>query len=161
MNGYGFIILTLIYLITRDSVGLFRRMMMQPLHIYGVIFFARDKRQTERDHSVSRLWWMAHLCARVPIFDLKLALSAFLFKSDVRANLIERPTSSQSTALFGAVLRKLIESYEGDKELFNRRRFRDLMAEINSLGGYRLIDCFDANQANESISRIISEKLTT
>ena len=29
-------------------------------------FFARDKRQVERDNAASRLWWMAHLCARVP-----------------------------------------------------------------------------------------------
>ena len=42
-------------------------------------FFARDKRQIERDNVGSRLWWMAHLCARVDSLDQKEALDALLF----------------------------------------------------------------------------------
>ena len=60
-------------------------------------FFARDKRQVERDNVGSRLWWMAHLCARIEGLDLEDALRAFLHRSDVRANLVERPTTSQTS----------------------------------------------------------------
>lgn len=122
-------------------------------------FFARDKRQTERDNAASRLWWMAHLCARISSVQKNTALEAFLYKSDVRANLIERPTTSQSSELFGAILGKLIASYNGKRNLFERAAFRKLMAELNSIGGYKLIDCFDQTQATEVVDKLISEKL--
>ncbi|UYN99126.1 MAG: hypothetical protein KIT02_14520 [Devosia sp.] len=123
-------------------------------------FFARDKRQLERDNAISRLWWMAHLCVRVPELSREEALAAFLFKTDVRANLIERPTTSQSTELFGAVLRKLISSYQGEKRLFERRTFRRLMSEINSVGGFKLIDCMDADQSDALVSELVRDKLS-
>lgn len=123
-------------------------------------FFARDRRQTERDNAASRLWWMAHLCARVPSLNQETALEAFLYKSDVRANIVERPTVSQSSELFGAILGRLIKSYNGNKKLFERAAFRKLMAEINSIGGYKLIDCFNQNQATEVIDALIADKLS-
>lgn len=122
-------------------------------------FFAKDKRQTERDNAVSRLWWMAHLCARVPSLEKETALEAFLYRSDVRANLIERPTTSQSAELFGAILGRLVVSYKGNQRLFERTAFRRLMAEMNSIGGFKLIDCFDETQATEIVDEIISDKL--
>ena len=122
-------------------------------------FFARDKRQLERDNAASRLWWMAHLCSRVTTLSQQEALSAFLFKSDVRANLIERPTTSQSVELFGAVLRKLVASYNGRRELFERKTFRRLMGEINSVGGFMLIDCMDAKQSDELVDEVVRSKL--
>jgi len=122
-------------------------------------FFARDKRQSERDNAASRLWWMAHLCARVPSLETETALKAFLLKSDVRANLVERPTTSQSAELFGAILQKLVASYKGNRKLFERKAFRALMAEINSIGGFKLIDCLDSEQASDVVGDLISTKL--
>ena len=122
-------------------------------------FFAKDKRQLERDNAVSRLWWMAHLCMRVNGLSRTEALSAFLYKTDVRANLIERPTTSQSIELFGAVLRKLVISYQGERRLFERTTFRQLMAEINSVGGFKLIDCMDTVQSDELVDAVVRERL--
>lgn len=122
-------------------------------------FFARDKRQIERDNAASRLWWMAHLCARVPNLSLAEALQAFLFRSDVRANIIERPTSSQSTELFGAIIGRLSQSFAGDKRLFERNMFRRFMREINSVGGFKLLDCMDSKQVDNTLSSILVEKL--
>lgn len=122
-------------------------------------FFARDKRQIERDNAASRLWWMAHLCARVPNLSLSDALQAFLFRSDVRANIIERPTSSQSTELFGAIIGRLSQSFAGDKRLFERSMFRKFMREINSVGGFKLLDCMSAQQVDTTLSGILVEKL--
>lgn len=103
---------------------------------------------------------MAHLCVRIPELKREEALAAFLFKTDVRANLIERPTTSQSEELFGAVLRKLIASYRGDKRLFERKTFRTLMSEINSVGGFKLIDCLDADQSDELVNGLVRDKLS-
>lgn len=122
-------------------------------------FFARDKRQIERDNAASRLWWMAHLCARVPMLTLEQSLEAFLFRTDVRANIIERPTSSQSVDLFGAILRRLSESFSGKKLLFERRTFRRFMREINSVGGFKLLDCLRPEQIDTMLDEIVAERL--
>lgn len=122
-------------------------------------WFARDKRQVERDQVGSRLWWMGHLCARVDGVDHNLALRAFLFRSDVRANLIERPTVSQSIGLFSAIVKRLIQSFKGRQELFERRAFRQLMMEINSVGGYRLLDCLTPGDIDCMLDAIIADRL--
>ncbi|NIJ37202.1 hypothetical protein FHR22_001886 [Sphingopyxis panaciterrae] len=122
-------------------------------------WFARDKRQVERDQVGSRLWWMGHLCARIDNVDRDLALRAFLFRSDVRANLVERPTVSQSVNLFGAIIKRLISSFNGKQQLFERNAFRQLMMEINSVGGYRLLDCLGQPEIDRLLDRIIAERL--
>jgi hypothetical protein len=122
-------------------------------------WFARDKRQVERDHVGSRLWWMGHLCARVSDVDSDLALRAFLFRSDVRANLIERPTVSQAVNLFSAIVKRLTTSFAGKQALFERQAFRRLMREINSAGGYRLLDCLPIAEIDRLLDNIIAERL--
>ena len=122
-------------------------------------WFARDKRQVERDHVGSRLWWMGHLCARVEDMDPELVLRAFLFRSDVRANLVERPTVSQSVNLFSAIVKRLVQSFSGKQSLFERQSFRRLMMEINSAGGYRLLDCLPATEIETLLDTIIVERL--
>lgn len=122
-------------------------------------FFARDKRQIERDNVGSRLWWMGHLCARIAGVDQGEALEAFLFRSDVRANLVERPTTSQASGLFGAILRRLVISYKGKKSLFERATFRRLMMEVNSVGGYKLLDCLPPATVDSLIDSLIADRL--
>jgi hypothetical protein len=122
-------------------------------------WFARDKRQVERDQVGSRLWWMGHLCSRVDDVDPDLALRAFLFRSDVRANLVERPTVSQSVNLFGAIIRRLARSFTGKQTLFERQAFRRLMMEINSAGGYRLLDCLPSAELEQLLDTIVQERL--
>jgi hypothetical protein len=122
-------------------------------------FFARDKRGIERDNAASRLWWMAHLCNRVVGLDSTAALRILLGKTDIRANIIERPTVSQSTQLFSAVLRVLAASRDGDRRLLERSRYRRLMAEINSIGGYRLLDHITAEQADRLVAAVAEKVL--
>lgn len=122
-------------------------------------WFARDKRQVERDQIGSRLWWMGYLCARVDGVDPDLALRAFLFRSDVRANLIERPTVSQSIGLFNAIVKRLVQSFNGRQQLFERQAFRQLMMEINSVGGYRLLDCLAPGDIDRMLDVIIADRL--
>lgn len=79
--------------------------------------------------------------------------------SAVRANLIERPTVSQSVNLFSAIVKRLIQSFSGKQELFRRQAFRDLMMAVNSVGGYRLLDCLAPMEVEGLLDRIISENL--
>jgi hypothetical protein len=122
-------------------------------------FFAKEKRQVERDNAISRLWWMAYLCSRVPSLEIEEALEAFLFRADVRASIIERPSTSQSISLFSALLKKLSESYKGGQKLFVRETFRDMMIEINSIGGSKLLDYLNIDEAESVLDGIIKHRL--
>jgi hypothetical protein len=101
------------------------------------------RRGLERNNAVSRLWWMAYLCARVPKIPLQESLRYLLHKSDVRQQIVERPSTSQSIAIFSAILGLLGKSFKKDKSLFERKAFRTLMTKLNGLGGYRLLDVLD------------------
>lgn len=116
-------------------------------------FFAVGSRGIERDNAASRLWWMAAICSRVRGLSLEEALTAFLHQYDVRANIIERPTTSQSVPVLSALLKRLHESYQTDRKLFERRKFRSVMKELNLRGGVRLLAALD----EQEIRRIIDE----
>ena len=81
----------------------------------------------------SRLWWMANLCNRVESLTLNEALTAFLYQTDVRANIIERPTTSQSIPVFSSIVRILYKSFQGDKRLFKRKIFRPFICGLRNL----------------------------
>lgn len=102
-------------------------------------FFCEGARGVERDNVASRLWWMASLCNRTEGMSLEEALTCFLHQSDVRANIVERPTTSQNVRVFSAVLKKLNESYKTDKALFTREKFRSVMKGLNLRGGVKLL----------------------
>ncbi len=116
-------------------------------------FFVVGARGFERDNAASRLWWMASLCSRVDGLSLEQALTALLYQYDVRANIIERPTTSQTIHVFSAVIKKLYESYEDDKSLFERQKFRDLMKKMNLRGGVSLMSAMDET----SVSHILND----
>lgn len=106
-------------------------------------FFAIGARGIERDNAASRIWWMATLCSRVNELTMKDALTLFLYQYDVRANIIERPSTSQSIPVFSAVIKKLDESYKGDKSLFEREKFRAVMKDLNLRGGVKLLGALE------------------
>jgi hypothetical protein len=122
-------------------------------------FFARANRQIERDNAVSRLWWMAHLCTRVKGVDQTDALRAFLMRSDVRANIIERPTIAQSANVFSVILKGLIQSAAGQKALFERTTFRKIMMEMNSIGGFKLLDALPESEVIRIFADVVTNRL--
>jgi len=116
-------------------------------------FFAKGTRGVERDNSISRLWWMAKICEKVQGLSLKDSLTAFLFQSDVRANIVERPTTSQNPELLSAVVNELHKSYGADKALYERERFRSVMKQLNLIGGVVLLEVLDG----DSLRAVVSE----
>jgi hypothetical protein len=122
-------------------------------------FFAREQRQIERDNAASRLWWMAHLCGRVKGLRLSDSLRVFLYRTDVRASIIERPTVSQNLNLFSMIIRRLQDSYVGHKRLFERNTFRKLMQEINSIGGAQLLDAMTEEEIGDIIDSILRREI--
>src|SRR6266404_3641530 len=94
------------------------------------------------------------LCGRVKGLHLSDSLKVFLYRTDVRASIIERPTISPNLNLFSTIIRKLQESYVGRKRLFERTTFRRLMQEINSIGGVRLPDAMTEDQIADIVNGI-------
>lgn len=101
--------------------------------------FCIGARGIERDNASSRLWWMASLCHRAHGLSLEESLTCLLYQSDVRANIVERPTTSQNINIFSAILKKLNESYKSDQKLFEREKFRSTMKWLNLVGGVKLL----------------------
>ena len=118
-------------------------------------FFCIGARGIERDNAASRLWWMASLCDRTDGLPLDVALTCLLYQYDVRANIIERPTTSQNVRIFSAILKKLYESYKSDKKLFERERFRAVMKWLNLAGGVRLLGALPEIQ----LLRVLEESI--
>lgn len=116
-------------------------------------FFAVDARGFERNNAASRLWWIAYLCGRADGLTLDEALKCLLYRADVRAAILERPTTSQSVPVFSEILKTFNESYKKDKSLFDRKQYRPWMKHINLRGGVTLLSALDKN----SIASIINQ----
>lgn len=120
-------------------------------------FFCIGARGVERDNASSRLWWMASLCNRASGLNLKDSLTSLLHQSDVRANIIERPTTSQNLSIFSVVLKKLHDSYKTDKKLFERDRFRSFMKWLNLVGGVKLLGALPETKIASIVDDCISK----
>lgn len=122
-------------------------------------FFASNSRGVERDNGISRLWWMGLIASRAKGFELREALDVLMFRTDVRANIIERPTTSSSVNVLSALLRALKTSLDGKKLLHERKHLRELMKEINSVGGVRLLETLDGKALDQMMNTIIKNRL--
>lgn len=120
-------------------------------------FFCFANRGVERNNAASRLWWMAALCNRTQGLGLEEALTTLLYQSDVRASIVERPTTSQCLNVFSAILRKLNESYQEDKKLFERDLFRAAMKKLNLKGGVKLLGVLPEQQVNALVDECLNQ----
>lgn len=120
-------------------------------------FFCIGARGIERDNAASRLWWMASLCNRASGISFRESLTCFLLQSDVRANIVERPTTSQNINIFSAILKKLNESYKTDKKLFERETFRNVMKWLNLFGGVKLLGALPESRIANILDECISK----
>ena len=122
-------------------------------------FFATSARAIERDNGISRLWWMGFISSRAKGLELSETLEVLTYRADVRANIIERPTTGASVNVFSAILKQLKKSYDGKKVLHERQQFRAFMKEINSVGGVQLLDSLNSRQLNRLTNGIIKDRL--
>lgn len=102
-----------------------------------------------RNNAIARLWWMgfvAERCRFDKTMDQKKALRILLHKSDVRANLLERPSLAASEEIFNGVMKMLSESYDGKQELFERDKFRTIMKMLNRSGGRRMLNVLGTDE---------------
>jgi len=117
-------------------------------------FCTNEMRSIERNHGVSRLWWHGYIVNRVDELGLDEALKAFLSKTDVRASILERPTTAQNVNVLTGILKALHKSLQSDSALFERKTFRELMKQINLWGGMILLGDLDQDDIDIKISEL-------
>lgn len=124
-------------------------------------WFAFSNRALERDQALSRLWWFAFMANRASELSLEEALKALLYRTDLRANLIERPTMAQCVPLFSAWLEVLAKALAtaGDEEhdYFRRPVYRTALKRLNALGGYRLLDSLPQKRLRTLVQEVLVE----
>ena len=121
-------------------------------------YFVSGVRGCFRDNGVSRLWWMGWIASRCQHFSVEKTLEILLYRSDVRANLLERSSFGMSAEIFNAVMKRLGESYEEEEQpLFKRSTFREFMKRLNRIGGRVALNALDPGQLDKLLGDIISD----
>ena len=115
-------------------------------------YFPRGVRGFERDNPLARLWWMGYVASLAEDLDFDEALEAFLFKTDVRAQLLERPGVGIAPNVINAYIRLIDrEMKKGDDGAWffksyrsragaPREAYRSVMVELDKVGGQVLLD---------------------
>ena len=104
-------------------------------------------------HSLSKLWWAAHMCFNHSDLSIDRALEVFCTKTDFRAQMIERPNTWQDPMVFRAMLNIANKRWNGPRELspfFERNKendapYRHWNKLVNRHGGVRLLSVLGKN----------------
>jgi hypothetical protein len=146
------------------SVGELRAEVAADRARYVVVFACRDTyfrhvhSTAEEEFSVK--FPAGFLRGEVQVFPYISAVSDIKgYRADVRANIIERPTVAQSTHVFSVILKGLVGSTAGTKALFNRGTFRKVMVELNSVGGFKLLDALPEAEVSKIFSDILTHRV--
>jgi hypothetical protein len=122
-------------------------------------FFAIGARGFERNNAIACLWWWAEIASNYKNAEMKVALEVFLHQTDVRASIIERPTSSQSA--FIPIMNVLMEKYQSDERIsfFKREKgdraiYRRWLREINRHGGTQFFEALPEKQVTNLFRKL-------
>lgn len=128
-------------------------------------FFATGARGFERNNAIACLWWWSEIATRYQGTSLEYSLKVFLHQTDMRASIVERPTTSQNPTVFSAIMNVLVEKYESDLErnIFFKRSghdgvYRRWLKEINRHGGTQLYEAIPVDQVT-SLFRNLAAKV--
>ena len=116
-------------------------------------WFVRGARSLVRDNGVSRLWWMGRilkLIAQEAQMDPEEVGDILFERTDVRAQLIERPATASNIRL-AAEITSVLRSERG---LIERQPFRRWMIALNQLGGIILLDAL----RRDDLCRVVHEQ---
>ena len=132
-------------------------------------YFASGVRGLIVNNAVSRLWWMGYIASRCQDYDLEKTLIILLRDSDVRANLLERPSMSMSNEIFSGVVRllgkSLDERSEDDKAedksppMYVRKNFRELMKMLNQRGGRIMLNALNKKKLDNVLNEIATKAI--
>ena len=119
-------------------------------------FFARGSRGITRNNAIASLWWWAHIASRYERAELRETLRALLSNTDVRANIIERPTMARSSKSFSAIM-DIMKSPPGGEDFFARPVYREWFRKINMHGGLRMLDALSESDLRDLFAKLAAE----
>ncbi len=123
-------------------------------------YFTSSARGLIRGNAIARLWWMGYIASRFQANELKKTLNILMEKSDVRANLLERPSLSMSREVFNGIIR-LLGTEKEKNEIYDRENFRSVMKVLNQKGGRIMLNMLDEKQVDELFENIKKETVNT
>lgn len=116
-------------------------------------WFVSGARGLVRDNGVSRLWWMGHILKKIadqlPLEPEEVGQILFE-RTDVRAQLIERPATASNIRLAAEITSVL----KSERQLIERAAFRRWMIALNQLGGIVLLDAL----RRDDLRRVVHEQ---
>ena len=124
-------------------------------------YFVSGARGLIRDNAVARLWWMGYAASRCNDYSFDQTLTILLKDSDVRANLLERPSASASEEIFSGIIRVLGNalSQSDSPEIYKRNNFREFMKRINRQGGRIMLNALSPKQLDEMFQRFAEQAI--
>jgi hypothetical protein len=115
--------------------------------IEKTFFVTGGLRGFERNNALARLWSYGAIASRNKSVPINKTLEVFLYQTDVRAQIVERPTTFVNPSVFSAAMRFMDVQYRKKKTrdfFFNRKEgvepvYRQLFAKVNEVGGVMLL----------------------
>lgn len=121
-------------------------------------FFARGGRGITRNNAVSFLWWMAHIASRYERAELQETLKILLSNTDMRLNIIERPTAVRNQKVFSAILDIIRDPAVAGSEIFFKRTvYRKWLQKVNMHGGLRMLGALSESELKDLLERLAAE----
>ena len=121
-------------------------------------FFAHGGRGITRNNAISSLWWMAHIASRYERAELRETLRTLLSNTDMRLNIVERPTTFRNQKIFSAILDIIRDPAVSEREFFFKRAvFREWLKKINMHGGLRMLDILSEAELKDLLERLAAE----
>jgi hypothetical protein len=133
--------------------------------IEKVFFVIGGQRGFERTNALARLWSYASIAGRNDGWPLEKTLEVFLYQTDVRAQLVERPSTFVNPNVFSAVMRFMRQQYEDPKKkdrFFNRKEgeiplYRQLLSRMNEMGGVMMLASMPEKELDQLVGKAASE----
>ena len=121
-------------------------------------FFVRGARGLARSNAIASLWWWAHIASRYERADtdLRETLAILLSRTDIRKNVLERPTMSRNPKVFSAVM-DVLRDPPGGEEFFDRSVYRKWFRQINMHGELRMLDAMSEADLRDLFAKLAAE----
>lgn len=134
-------------------------------HFFGKV---GGKRGLHRNNAFASLWWWAHIVRRGSTEEnFKSRLSIFLKETDVRAQIIDRPTSSRVVQVADALIDCVVDkmSSDPDSRFFKSPRqagalqgpYREWLKKVDLAGGRHLYNAYTKEELKEKFKGFMLE----
>lgn len=121
-------------------------------------WFAPSSRAKWRDHSVSRLWYVASFAESLNGISFENALDVLYSNSELLNSFLGRPRTTASNRVASILIRLLHENRDGvGKVRFDRFKFRALMKEIDLRSGLILVNALNDSDFELFFTKIFDE----